>query len=452
MIFSIDLFKQRNIALDAVFKMEGSLDMARLDSMRQGWKENDGVDYAEALRIIGQKTSIEYYNEIQAAQSRAIDFSRSLFPAYEFLLADVIYDDWMSIVDPHQKHKRDHSIHQPLTAFVVSELLGRGVAEQALQVNGQSLLTLCTNKFLREDKTAYLRKYLNDLYPSINIEKMKTEQSRYMIAETMFYETAVMAALFHDIGYPWQYIKNVCSGIGFANDTVNTGVSFSPEGLYDQIKDRLLIYPFYGYSASAMNHPTTRIKQEVLRNIEEAFSNTHGFPGALAFQQLNDVVRLFPMNIKYNDAIFRFMQDWAAVGILMHDMVRLYYGGRDGHVVGKKPANPQYRLSFDTDPLSCLIAMADIFEEFARPFAKFKSFAKGVVTRFEYPCDRTEVTVIEKTLHVKYIYADKALAAGNRGSRVKEVDDYFNEECGFVNLASIGIEKTVCEVDAKDNQ
>lgn len=449
MVFSIDHFRQRNIALNAVFKMEGSLDMASLDSMRDRWKANDGVDYAEALRIIGRRTSIEYYNEIQAAQSRAIDFSKSLFPAYEFLLADVIYDDWISIVDPHQKHKRDHSVHQPLTAFVVSELLGRGVAAQALQIDGQSLLTICTNKFLQEEKTGYLRKYLNDLYPSIDIETMKTEQSRYMIAETLFYEASVMAALFHDIGYPWQYIKKVCSGIDFANETVNTGLSFSPEGLYEQIKDRLLIYPFYGYTASAMNHPTGRIKQEVLHNIEEAFTNTHGFPGALAFQQLNDVIRKFPMNIKYNDAIFRFMQDWAAVGILMHDMVEQYYGGRDGHVVGRKPLNSQYRLSFDTDPLSCLIAMADIFEEFARPLAKFKSYTRGVVTTFEYPCDRTEITVTGKTMRVKYIYADKTLAAGNRNRRLKEVDDYFNDECGFVNLSSIGIDKVVCEVDAK---
>ena len=419
MLFSIDLFKQKNIALESVFKMEGSIDMSRLNKMREDWKANDGVDYADALGVIGQRTSINYFNEIQAAQSGAIDFSRSLFPAYEFLLADVIYDDWMSIVDPHQNHKRDHSVHQPLTAFVVSELLG----------------------------TVYLREYLHDLYPSIKLEKIETEQSRNMMAETLFYEATVMAALFHDIGYPWQYIKNVCSGIGFANETVNTGISFSAEGIYEQIKDRLLIYPFYGYSASAMNHQTARVKQEVLCNIEEAFNSTHGFPGALAFQQLNDVVRLFPMNIKYNDAIFRFMQDWAAVGIMMHDMVRQYYGGKDGHIRGKKPDHPQYRLSFDTDPLSCLIAMADIFEEFARPFAKFKSYNKGVVARFEYPCEKTEVTVDGKTLHVKYTYADKALAAGNRGRREKEVDDYFNDECGFVNLASIGIEKAVCEVE-----
>lgn len=94
--------------------------------------------------------------------------------------------------------------------------------------------------------------------------------------------------------------------------------------------------------------------------------------------------------------------------------------------------------------------MSDIFEEFARPFAKFKSYNKGVVARFEYPCEKTEVTVDGKALHVKYTYADKALAAGNRGRREKEVDDYFNDECGFVDLASIGIEKAVCEVDAKD--
>lgn len=94
-----------------------------------------------------------------------------------------------------------------------------------------------------------------------------------------------------------------------------------------------------------------------------------------------------------------------------------------------------------------IMAMADTFEEFARPFAKFKSYNKGIVTRFQYSCEKTEVTMDGKPLHVKYTYADKTLAAGNRGRREKDGDDYFNDECGFVNLASIGIEKAVCEVE-----
>ena len=79
-------------------------------------------------------------------------------------------------------------------------------------------------------------------------------------------------------------------------------------------------------------------------------------------------------------------------------------------------------------------------------YMKTLIYNKGVVARFEYPCEKTEVTVDGKALYVKYTYADKALAAGNRRRREKEVDDYFNDECGFVNLASIGIEKAVCEV------
>lgn len=437
MLFNIDIYKKKNISLKFTFTMEGSLDKVKLSELCKVWKENGGVTYIDALEVLKSRTSTTYYNEIDAAQSQAVDYSRIIFPAYEFLMADVLYDDWMSIMDPHQKRKRDHSFHQPLTAFVVSELLGGGKAADALQINGQSLLTKCANLFLTSPKMEYLRSYLHDLHPSVQITG---NMSRQMLAESLFYQAAIMAALFHDIGYPWQYIHTVCKGIGLANASVQAGTSFTPEGIYNQIENRLLIAPFYGYNMSAIGHVTSEWKQQILTDIEGAFHNTHGFPGALAFQYLNDMIRKFPINSKFSDAVFRFIQDWAAVAIMMHDMVWEYYG-KEGYVSGKTPAKPKYRLSFDTDPLSCLIAMADILEEFGRPLASFDQKEDSMTTTFEYPCIGSELTVNGSTMLITYQFKDVSQAVKYNKKRSDEKKRYFNEECGFIDMRAIGIEK-----------
>lgn len=437
MLFSLDDYKQKNISLSDVFIMDDCVDMLKLSKLRAAWQQKGGVPYEDALTVLKERTSKVYYDEIKASQTTAIDYSRIIFPAYEFLIADVLYDDWMSIMDPHQKRKRDHSVHQPLTAYIISELLGGGQAEKAFKIGGKSLLTLCAEIFLNSPKMGYLRDYLHDLHPSINI---KNNMSRVIWAESLFYEAAIMAALFHDIGYPWQYIHTVCRGIGVANGSVQAGTSFTPEGIALQINNRLLAYPFYGYNPSAMLHTAFEFKQQILSDIESAFNNTHGFPGALAFQYLNDIIRKFPLNNKYSDSVFRFIQDWAAVAIMMHDMVWEYYGP-DGYVPGKSPAKPQYRLNFDTDPLSCLIAMADILEEFGRPTADFSHNINSMNAVFSYPCVSSEINMNGKNLEIIYHYKNQTLQVKYDKKRKDEKDRYFNEECGFVNLKTIGIEK-----------
>ena len=107
---------------------------------------------------------------------------------------------------------------------------------------------------------------------------------------------------------------------------------------------------------------------------------------------------------------------------------------------------PRYKLSIEKDPLSCLIAMADILEEFGRPLAKYTAEADKVETRFEYPCNMTRVEVNGNVLVITYLYDSKSEKAANEPWRKKEVEDYFRVPSGYIDLSEIGIERVTCAV------
>lgn len=215
------------------------------------------------------------------------------------------------------------------------------------------------------------------------------------------------------------------------------------KGILDYFKNSLLIYPFYGYSDIPLKRPTLHWDKEVQKLVDCAYRNTHGFPGALAFMYLNDVIRKFPNKTNHMHADCRFIQNWATLGIMMHDMVDQYYGKN------KNPDEPRYKLEIDKDPLSCIIALADVLEEFGRPKAKFKASDKKVDINFEYPCDQTTVEIKNKTLEITYLYNTKADKANNEKWREDEINKYFHKPSGYIDLSAIGIERATCRVISK---
>lgn len=437
MDFSVDLFKQKGIQFPTSFKMRESLDYHKQHSLEEQFASK-GIKVRTALKRLKRRTSIEYYNHIQAAQTEAQQFSINTFPLYKLLLPDVLMDDWLSIMGPHQKNRRDHSLHQPLTAFIISELLGGGQAGKGLVMpSGNTLLEECVRMFLDMPGTEYLRNYYEDLYPN---GLPPAGYIRESWARAIFYHTAIIAALFHDIGYPWQFLNKVGNSIDMVNkEGVNVQES-TGEGIFDYIKDRLLVYPFYGYSDTPQYKPTVPWDREVVNLIDEAYRRTHGFPGALAFMYLNDAVRKFMGDLNIKQANSRFIQDWATVGIMMHDMVGQYYGKHNG------PDQPRYNLSIDKDPLSCLIALTDILEEFGRPLAKYCAYNHGIVTRFHTSCASSHVEVKGNTLEITYKYSSKEERARNSTWRKDEVDNYFRVPSGYIDLSEIGIDRVNCVV------
>ena len=285
-------------------------------------------------------------------------------------------------------------------------------------------------------KTEYLRDYFISLYPDYG----KIHNGICLkLARDVFYETAVISALFHDMGYPWQYINRLDKSIVAADFRLPIDTAVESRDILDMIKNRLLIYPFYGYSLTNKNRPISTWEKRLLVLFEKSLHSTHGFPGSLAFIYLQDRIRLFPTDTSFNEAVCRFIYDWAAVGIMMHDMPKIYKGE------GKRPQNVFLRTSFETDPLSSLITLADVLEEFHRPAANYSAVGnESVQVDYRYPCIQTKLELQGDTLGVSYIYSDKALAAQNRRIRTAEIDDYFNPKQGFVDLSYLGINSVTC--------
>lgn len=431
MTFCIDDFKEEAFLQSPTYAANRYIDDERYRFLEKAF--GGGPTHEEALDRVEERTSEAYSRRIRIAQTAAVAYAKYVFPAYKFLLPDIVMDDWLSVIDPHKPGKRDHSLHQPLTAYIVAKMLGYGDAEEGLVINGKPLLTHCAETFLNSPKMAYLKDYLCSL---ANKEIPVKGPLRKIWAETVFYETAVMSALFHDIGYPWQYLRTISNSLTAVGTDLKD--EYFAKRVFEKIKGKPMIFPFYAYLQTALSHPEMSYQSKVYEMIDEAYQQTHGFPGALAFSYLSDYVRRFPVDMDFAEATCRFMQDWAALGIMMHDMSRLYRGKCS------TPLHPQYHLSMYVDPLSCLIALADILEEFGRPAASFKASSDNTSIFYDYPCLLTEISVKGNQFHINYVYGTKGDRMEYESKRKSEVDSYFNDKYSFIDMTSIGIEGAEC--------
>lgn len=440
MKFEINDYLANGIAFPRLYHSIYSIDKAKYSNIEKKYDKN-GDTVSSTFEKLKKRTSANYYSHVLIAQTDALDYSQYLFPTYKFILPETLMDDWMAVMDPHREGKRDHSLHQPMTAYIVSRLLGGGISSQSLNINGTYLLDKCADLLLDENNegTRYLREYFGELYPSV--DKMHLPDTiKRKIACDVFYQTAVTAALFHDIGYPWQFANSIDKALDASEYEVKDNLQRSANGILDIIANRLLMNPFYGYSDCSKKHETSTWKRELTKNLSDAFYGTHGFPGAVAFTYLTDQVRVFPKKMNFNEAVCQFITDWAAVGILMHDMPNQYWGG------GKVPSKPQYRLYADVDPLSCLIAMSDVLEEFNRPLAKFTPNQGSVDVKYDFACNATDVDVFGDKLIITYHYMTPAGVASNKKRRLDEIESYFGRKYGYIDLSAMGIKEVECRI------
>lgn len=446
MDFSYNDFITNSNIFDVAYVGNSTIDSAMFVNMDKEFQK-DGDPITKSFEELERRIDNKYYNRLFMAQTKAFTFSQNFFAPYKFILPDVVTDDWLSIVDWHKKYPtRDHSLHQSLTASIVAKLLGNGKPVGSLKIYTKegNLLDFCVEKMLNGPKMNYLRHYMLDLCPSFN-NMSEYEKRRW--ARDVFYETSIIASLFHDIGYPWQFVNTLSKKIGYAEYA--NGNNQSAVDTRNNIENRLLIYPFYGYSEANKKHPTPVVEQMVVNLISEGLSSTHGLPGALGFMCLNDKVRIYSKNPDLYEASYRLILDWAAVGIMMHDMVGLYWG-KNNKI---SPQHPILRLSMDVDPMSCIIAMADILEEFCRPKAVFKKDEddknEKVFVDYGHDCTGTEIEINDRKLNIIYYYNSQILATNARSRRKREVDEYFDSETGFVDLSPIGITKVDCDTAVK---
>lgn len=408
---------------------------------------------SKTFKELGKRTTTKYYRKVFTAQTEALTFSKKWFPSYKFILPDTLTDDWLSTMDWHKKYQtRDHSLHQTLTTYIVGKMLGNGDPSKGLMLtNGESLLSRCAKLMVGHEKMNYLRSYLAGI--DTNYANHQGEYD-YEWAVVTFYETAMIAAQFHDMGYPWQFLNTLAKMLKNASYGKISEMLINVEEAYREVKDRLLFYPFYGYDETAVKNKEEESTKTAKVLFQEGLNNTHGTPGALGFMCLNEKIRKYSQTPQKEEATSRLILDWAAVGIMMHDMPGIYWGRDNGT---KKPLNPILRVDFEKDPLSCLISLADILEEFERPQAVFEKNEKKVNTDeervkvdYDFTCKSSQIKIEEGTLTITYYYKSKDDPddwEGLKKRRNNEVWQYLNPQSGYLDLSSWGITNVGCELD-----
>lgn len=440
MDFSFDIYQDPGRVINYLDKHLSFLppDRAQYTEMLNKQKD-DGFTFDRTLEELEKRTTDEYYRKVEAAQTHARRYARKVFPAYEFIMPDAVTDDWLSAMDWHKKYPtRDHSLHQTLTAYIVSTLLGNGDPSKGLMLSEEdSLLSRCAKQMLEGQKMTYLRDYLKDI--DLDYEAHKNDYG-YSWAVEVFYETALLAAQFHDIGYPWQFINTIANELKTASYEKVSGILLDAVKAYDYVKDRLLIYPFFGYQEQDIKGKNNEKTDKAKSLLEKGTKKTHGLPGALGFMCLNDTIRKYGMTTHdFNEATNILILDWAAVGIMMHDMPGVYWGKS---TETGEPEEPILRLDFETDPLSCIISMADILEEFERPLAFFDEKEDGdtrVKVGYRFFCKGSRIEMDGGRLKFIYYYGSEEERKDNNKRRVNEVNEYLNPINGYIDLSSWGI-------------
>jgi hypothetical protein len=393
-----------------------------------------GMSIEHAFCELKKRTDSKYFNKVYPAQSSALNFSERSFPAYRFLVPEVLADDWLAIVDFHKKHNRDHALHQPLTAYIVSKLLGGGISKESFEINGKPLLDLCIDQIFKFKKTNYIKEYLICLGLNTNDNLLKNTSSSRFFWKNLFYETAMVAAIFHDMGYPWQYINTLNHSLNTSDFSTNN-LSANAGNILNLFKNRLILYPFNGYNALSPNTPCNW-EEKLVDLLSFSLSKTHGFPGAIGFLYLNDLIREFPTNQEL--PFHQFCVDWASLGIMMHDLGKVYWGDKK-----TPPDNKQLRLDFEKDPLSCIIALADVLEEFERPSVKFSDCDTNDGKKMNYhsPCIATNIEFNNGSLNINYKYENIEGVAAKLPFIKDDEYEYFDPAYGYLDFSSIEIKE-----------
>ena len=402
-------------------------------------------DVSTAFRELQRRVSGDYYRQIYPLQARALDYSQMSFPAYRFILPEVLADDWLAVVDWH-KFQRDHALHQPLTAYVVQKLLrDSGDPDELFRLSdGRSLLDARVDALLNWDKTAYLREFL--LETGVQESEVWLDEDNpasRMLWKSLFAEAAFLAAMFHDMGYPWQYVHLLSNRLEYAGYQSDSPTS-DAERIVSGFGRRLLYSPLNGYHALDRNAPSTW-QQQLLAMTGQSLRKTHGFPGAIGFLYLNDVLRDYPADTTH--PIRQFCVEWAAMAIMMHDMSSIYWGNE----TSPPPDNTHMRLRFELDPLSCVITLADVIQDFSRPVAAFQESLQSVDVSYRNGCDSVRLETNEKSpgsaMKIIYVFREPRHRATKMSWLPKERREYFDRSYGYVDLSSIGIHAVEMEAE-----
>lgn len=373
-----------------------------------------------------------YFEKFDRARTLSLGYGSKMFPAYQFLFYDIACEDWLSLVDFHKGFGRDHSVHQPLTAYIVSKLLGRGNPNDALCIGGESLLNKALDAIIDEPDSQYLRDRLAFYDNNSPLLQGKRELWRQV-----FYQTAIITAMYHDLGYPWQFIEQMhdtlkddilfFGRLSYADPDIDTNNSNIINPVVDNYigthHDELMFRPFYKYGKGGLT--TANINKKIF---EKYLHSSHGVPGAVAFWRYNDAYRT--MAGIPTAGLIKFSQEWSCLAILMHDMQKAYAQAGSGFA----------RLDFKTDPLSFIIALADTLEDFNRPNAIINPTAIGCEISYSFPSLAVDLLEDNGVAEIYY-----TVDAGKKGEqeyyKSKDQRKLFDQPDGYFDLKSLGLKR-----------
>jgi len=83
---------------------------------------------------------------------------------------------------------------------------------------------------------------------------------------------------------------------------------------------------------------------------------------------------------------------------------KIYYGKASS---AKWPKNPHLRLRFDADPLSCIVTLPDVLQDFERPcveFAADNSDNEKVLAKYKSGGSATKINYNNRTKTLQIVY------------------------------------------------
>lgn len=394
-----------------------NVDRAKLSDAIEGYDVNKRIKrtFDEFKKRLGS----EYFDEFERVQTRAKEYGAFVFPPYKFLFLDITCEDWLSLLDFHRGFSRDHSVHQPLTAYIVCKLLGDGDSAKAFKISGESLLDKAVDTIVDGAESQYLRDRLSEKEKNPNSPLLAGDKG---VWKSVFYQTAIITAMFHDLGYPWQFIERMHDSLKDEKLLCGRLPANSPlvTNYIAQHKDELMFRPFYNYGKDNLTSDNINISL-----FDKYIHLSHGVTGALAYQRYNEVFRPDVKNEK--SGLIEFCQEWSCLAILMHDMQKAYTN-REGFS----------KLDFNTDPLSYIISLADTLEDFNRPNAKFNPTKKGCEIEYSFP---SLAVKLEEDNGVGKIIYKVCPQTKDFQSEQKSKDQkvLFDQPDGYFDLQSIGL-------------
>lgn len=421
MVFTYDDFRDNYLQSAALMPMTplnplSIVDQAKLSRVIDRDKINARV--RTTFNELEKRMGGDYFAEFERVQTRAKEYGSFVFPAYKILFLDVACEDWLSLLDFHKGFSRDHSVHQPLTAYIVCKLLGEGDPAKAFQISGVSLLDKALDVIMSCPDSRYLLDRL--AHKDFNSPLLQGDRELWKV---IFYQTAIITAMYHDLGYPWQFIERMhdflkdemllCGRLPENSPLVNQYI--------DAHRDELMFRPFYNYGKGGLTSANINVAV-----FDKFIHKSHGVIGALAYQAYNSQYRS-DVNTS-TSALIEFCQEWSCLAILMHDMQKAYAQVGTGFP----------KLDFNTDPLSYIISLADTLEDFNRPNAKFRTKQKGCEIEYTFPSLSVELEENGGVAEIRYTMSPETRAAQEE-RKVNDQKDLFDQPAGYFDLPSVGL-------------